>query len=42
MVPSEPGDVMPREAAPVGAEGWAGGAIFAQVVEQLVEGLLTQ
>jgi hypothetical protein len=42
-VPAEPGDVVEREAAPERAQGGvAGGAIFREVVEQLVEGLLAQ
>ena len=41
VVPAEPADVVEREAAPECAHGWvAGGAIFAQVVQQLIEGLL--
>ena len=41
-VPAEPGDVVQGEDAPEMAEGGAGGAIFREVVEQLIEGLLAQ
>jgi hypothetical protein len=42
VVAPEPCDVVEREAAPVGAEGRAGGPILADAGEQLIEGLLTQ
>ena len=38
----EPADVVQGDDAPEMAEGGAGGAIFREVVEQLIEGLLAQ
>ena len=35
----EPGDVVPREAAPVGAEGGAGCGILGEVVEEFGQSL---
>jgi hypothetical protein len=42
VVAPEPGDVVEREAAPVGAEGWVGGAIFRDRRQHLIERLLAQ
>jgi hypothetical protein len=42
MVPAEPADVVEREAAPVGAEGWTGGGILVDRCQHLIEGLLAQ